>query len=94
MAATLSEVTTRPNLFTDWYFYPKEVVNHLMTLRENMVSYVTDLSNDGLTITRISVFKSQEDLDAYLADEILLSIDAVRNAYNEAAEITRTVTAS
>jgi hypothetical protein len=89
---TLTKITTRPTTEINWFQYPFEIVQHQQTLK--MASETKTLSNDGLSITRVMHFETQHDLDAFLNDPVLASIDDARAGYNTLHNITITTTVS
>ena len=89
---TLTTITTRPTTSIDWFEYPSAIAEHQKTLK--IASSTRTLSEDGLLMTREKQFKTQEDLDTFLNDTVLSSVDHDRAVYNTLHNITFSTTIS
>jgi hypothetical protein len=85
---TFTMTYTRPSTEIDWFYYPSEIVAHRKSLK--MVSHTVIESADNLTMTRVSTFETQEDLDTFINDPVLASIVSTREAYGKLFNITTT----
>ena len=83
---TFTMTYTRESTNVDWFRYPADVVAHRKSLK--MISHTTSVSVDNLTMSRISQFETQEDLDTFINDPVLASVASDRAAYDKFFNIT------
>jgi hypothetical protein len=83
---TFTMIYTRPSIDVDWFQYPYDIAEHRRNLK--MISHTVTESTDNLTMTRVSNFETQEDLDAFVNDPVLASIASTRDAYDKLFNIT------
>jgi hypothetical protein len=77
-------VTVRPNTDVDFFARSSDHRAYVTETYEDTgkTSFTISLSEDGLTKTKVKLFDNKDSYDEMIADETIIALKALRDAYN------------